>query len=181
MLFADENDRSPQSDVVTEELMNGELVFAVEGGGVRKAAGTDSRIDGIVDTVSGDHIAEDPYDFRTNIEDFTYKPSEDARASFFAGGEGGAYLRVRTPTDEGYTAPNIQQWSVVGIPDIAGYEGRLVEEGYTADPDGDGTDTTYSRSNSNFLAVGLALPASSQVPQTAFDDLFHVQYRPELQ
>lgn len=183
MLYIDSADRSLLSDKVTENgVLPGELVYFQEGGGVRRATGADARVDAIVEDFADDHIASHEEDYRESIEDFTYDVSDgDSLAA--GGGEDSARLRVRTPVDggDGDPAPSIQQWSVVGIPDRAGMEGRVVQEGYT---DGASTPVTYNRSNGNFNTLGIAAGSDPKThingSMSEFDGLIHVIARKDL-
>lgn len=156
-----------------QSILPGELVTAAEGGGISLTAGSDGRTDGVVEDFADAHIAENQYDYRGSLDAFTYDAGMMIQ---FAGYEDGAYLRVKTPEDNGTDpAPNIDEWSVVGIPDIGGYEGRVVEEGYT-----DAGAVTYDRAGGNFLPVGIARASSPKVPQTGFDSFTHVIVRRDL-
>lgn len=184
MLHIDSADRALLSDLVTEDgVLPGELVYAQAGGGVRRATGADDRIDGIIEDFADDHIAEHDEDYRSSMDAFSYDVS-DGDSLAFGGGEDRARLRVRTPEDngDGDPAPNIEQWDVVGIPDRAGMEGRIVEEGYT---DGQATPVTYSRANGNFNVLGLAAGSDpkTHVPTggySEFDGLIHAIVRADL-
>lgn len=148
-------------------ILPGEFVITVSGGGCRRATGTDSRIAGLVEDFDDEHIAENPYDYRSSQDDFTYDTGMRVK---FGGDEQGALLRARTPADNGSDpAANIVEWNVVGIPDIAGFEGRIVEEGYT-----DGGSTVYERGAGNFLPIGVARGNSSEVPVNGFNELTHI-------
>lgn len=161
-------DRSTLSALSNEDgILPGELVFTVSGGGVRRATGTDGRVDGVVEDFVDAHSAQHPYDHRSDIDQFTYDTGDMVK---FAGDEQNARLRVRTPADAGDPAPNITEWSVVGIPDIVGMEGRVVEEGYSPD----GGTTIYERGAGNFTAVGVARGNADNVPATGFNDLVTV-------
>lgn len=126
----------------------------------------------------GDYIAAED----DETTDFTYKAAEDDRASF--GGDADRdVIKVRTAEDTGgnEAAPSISDGDVVGIIDTsagtltsaAEYQGRIVEEGYT---DGEGSPTTYNRTNTNFFAIGVAHRDSS----TSFDEPVRVEVRKDL-
>lgn len=182
MLYIDSADRALLGDNVSEDgMLPGELIYFSEGGGMRRATGSDTRVDGVIEDLADDHIAEHTEDFRSGgLDAFTYDTSDGDRAQA-GGGEDHARLRLRTPADNGTDpAPAIQGWSVVGIPDRSGMEGRIVEEGYT---DGQGTPVTYNRSNSNFNPVGLAAmsdPKTHGSGMTDYDGLVHVIRRADL-
>lgn len=182
MIYIDVADRSPLGDNVSEDgMLPGELAFFASGGGMRRATGADSRVDGVIADLADDHIAEHDEDFRSGLDQFTYDSSNGDRAQA-GGGEDHARLRCRTPVDggDGDPAPTIQGWSVVGIPDRTGMEGRIVEEGYT---DGQSTPVTYNRSNGNFNPVGLAMMSDSKTHgsgMSEYDGLVHVLRRVDL-
>lgn len=153
--YVEQADRSPQSGVANESIYAGELVND-GGNGVDVLAFADSATDvGLArydaEAMAAeweDDVVEEVYDVDERVQ---YQPQEDA-----------AILRVRTIDNDTATAPSIGHRDVVGIIDDSdanaptGAEGRVVEEGYTADADGDGTSTTFSRANGNFKAVGRA-------------------------
>lgn len=150
-------------------IIPGELVLGVSGGGVVHATGTDSRVSGVVERFPDQRIADHPYDYRSSIDNFQYSNGDLVK---YAGDEQGARLFVLTPSDNGTDpAVNITQNTVVGIPDISGFEGRVVEEGYT-----DSGTTTYDRSAGNFNAVGVAYEHSDDsitndgLPADGFDE-----------
>lgn len=117
---------------------------------------TDAVVDGIVPHRNmGQHLPEHEYDYTEAFYE------EGAFPVPFYELEDGGKLLPYTVRDEDAPAPSIGLDDVVGVilMDGSNYGSGtpvVVEEGYTADPDGDGTDTTYSRSNGNFLALGLA-------------------------
>lgn len=181
MLHIDSADRALLMDTVSEDIRPGELVYAETGGGFRLATGVDGRVDGVVEDLADDHIAEHDEDFRASIEDFVYDASEGDRAQM-GGGEDRARLRLRTPSDDGTSdPPGIQAWAVVGIADAGTeYDGRIVEEGYSPD----GGTTVYDRASGNFLAVGLAAASDPKTHSasgfTEFDGMIHVIRRADL-
>lgn len=174
MEYVYESDRPVLSALSTEDgILPGEFVITVSGGGCRRATGTDSRISGLVEDFDDNHIADNEYDFRSSIDDFTYDIDDRPK---FGGDEQGALLRARTPADNGSDpAANITEWDVVGIPDIAGFEGRIVEDGYT-----DGGATVYERGAGNFLPVGVARGNSSEVPVNGFNEITHIVRKNDL-
>lgn len=181
MLHIDSADRAMLGDAVNEDgIRPGEFMFAVEGGGFRKATGADSRVDGIVEDFSDDHIADHEEDYRTSLADYTYDASNGDNAAI-GGAEDAARLRARTPADNGTDpAPAIQQWSVVGIPDAgSSFAGRIVEEGYT-----NAAATTFDRATGNFNVVGLAMGSDPKTHVSGsfseYDGLIHVLYRSDL-
>lgn len=180
MLYVDSADRALFGDNVSEDgVLPGELIFAAEGGGFRRATGVDGRVDGIVEDLADDHIAEHDEDYRSGLDQFTYDSSDGDRPQI-GGGEDHARLRCRTPADNGTDpAPAIQGWSVVGVADIGGYEGRVVEEGYE-----DSGAVVYERGAGNFNVVGLAMMSDSKTHSangmTDFDGLIHVLRRADL-
>lgn len=177
MKYAYSRDRPVLSDISNVDgILPGELVYCVSGGGLRRATGADPRMDGVVEDFADQHIADNAYDYRSSIDDFSYDTGMRVQ---FDGHEDGARFRALTPVDDGDgdPAPNIQEWDVVGVPDRSGMEGRLVQEGYT---DGQSTPVTYNRSNGNFLAVGIARATASSVPTTSYDELTNVVRRTDL-
>lgn len=177
MEYAYKADRPPVGDVSTVDgLLPGELVYLQEGGGLKKAAFADGRIDGVIEDFADAHLADHEHDFRSGLDSFTY---DIDMMTQLGGYEDGSYMRVLTPTDNGTDpAPNIQGWSVVGVADAGtAYAGRVVEEGYT---DAASTPVTYNRSNGNFLPLGLAYGNQADVPETNYDSLVHVIRRKEL-
>lgn len=161
-------DRSVVSAPSNEDgILPGEFVTVVSGGGCRRATGTDDRISGVVADFDDEHIADHEHDYRDSIEDYTYDTGMRVK---FGGDEQSAKMRVRTPQDNG-TDPvvNIQEWDVVGIPDISGYEGRIVENQYTDD-----AGTVYEIGAGNFLPVGVAYGNSSEVPISSPNELTHL-------
>jgi len=107
----------------------------------------------------GDYIADE----EDESSDFTYSSSDDDRVPALPLADRDI-VKARTAKDAGgnEAKPSISNGDVVGVIDTSAgtlsstseYEGRVVEEGYT---DGEGTPTTYNRSNGNFLPIGKAL------------------------
>lgn len=153
--YVEQADRSPQSGVANEEIYAGELVHD-EGAGVDLLTFADgpenvalARYDAEAMAAEWEEdIVEEKYDTGQRVQ---YQPQEDD-----------SIQRIRTISDEAAPAPAIGHRTVVGVVDEtntdapANAEGRIVEEGYTTDLDGDTTDTTFSRANDNFKAVGVA-------------------------
>lgn len=196
MLYVDSEFQNLLSEYVSANTRPGEVIYLdpANGGLARPALGSDPRVDGIAAAPRSEAwTAWDDDDFRADYADFVYKPQANYSETTadpatdpmpFGDYTDGAKARLWTPNDQGDTtlfpAPNIGRWDVVGVPDITEYEGRIVEEGYTADPDNDGVNTTYSRANGNFVPVGLAIAAADNVPQTNFESLVHVVARKDL-
>jgi hypothetical protein len=153
--YVEQADRSPQSGVANESIYAGELIHD-DGDGVDALAFADgnenvglARYDAEAMAAEWEEdIVEEVYDTGQRVQ---YQPSEDS-----------AILRVRTIEDTAAPAPNISHRDVVGIVDEtnsdapADARGRVVEEGYSTDLDGDTTTTTFNRTNGNFKAVGVA-------------------------
>lgn len=152
--YIEQADRSSQSGVADEQLAPGTLI-SNDGAGVNLLSFADGDYDGLalydpeyLAAEDEDTIASGLYEVDDRVK---YHPSEDA-----------AIAKVRTLTDDGGPAPSIGHQTVVGVIDESdadapsGVKGRLVEEGYSADTDGDGAATTFSRANGNFLAIGKA-------------------------
>lgn len=168
-------DRPPVGDISSVDgILPGELAYLQEGGGLKRAAFADGRIDGVVEDFADAHIADHQHDFRSGIDQFTY---DTGMMTQLSGYEDGAYMRVLTPPDSIGAAPNIQAWSVVGVADAgSAYAGRVVEEGFSPD----GGTTVYDRATGNFLPLGIAYGNQHDVPETGFDSLVHVIRRKEL-
>lgn len=153
--YVEQADRSPQSGVANESVYAGELVHD-DGDGVDVLAFADgeenvalARYDAeAMAAETEEDVVEEVYATGERVQ---YQPMEDS-----------AILRVRTIEDETAPAPSIGHRDVVGIVDEtstdapANAAGRIVEEGYATDLDGDTTTTTFNRTNSNFKAVGVA-------------------------
>lgn len=169
--YVDETDRSARSGPVNEPIPIGTACTRVAGS-VELLDGTDNTdFDGVADSPRrGEYIAEEA----DESSDFTYQPAsaktEDSRGGVIAdraplrGSADGDVIRIKTPTDNGTDpAPNISDGDVVGVA-AAGtaFEGRIVQEGYTAN---DGTE--YSESGAGtFIPLGEADKDGS----TEFDD-----------
>lgn len=152
--YLESADRPSQSGLANESLAPGVLV-SDDGTGVAKFAFADGDYDGLalydpewLSAEDEDAIASGTYEVDDRVR---FHPSEDA-----------AVVKARTIDDDTAPAPNIGHRSVVGVVDDssvdapAAPQGRLVEEGYTTDIDGDGVTTEFSRANNNFIAVGRA-------------------------
>lgn len=173
--YVESADRPPQSGVANESITPGELVTD-DGAGVNKFSFSDGDYDGLA-------LFEPEYVLAVDEDEVTYPGTYDTgdRVRFHPS-EDAAVVRVRTPEDNSQTAPSIGHRDVVGVIDDsdgdapAGSVGRVVEEGYTADANGDGTSTTFNRSSSNFLAVGRAYRPGKQNGDTVsdFDDPIRV-------
>jgi hypothetical protein len=117
---------------------------------------TDAVVDGIVPHRNmGQHLPEHEYDYTD-----AYYEAGAFPVPFYELEDGGKAMPF-TVRDDAAPAPDIGLDNVVGVimMDGSNYGSGYpvaVEEGYTADPDGDGTSTTYNRDNNNFLALGRA-------------------------
>lgn len=184
--YIESADRPLKSRVAAEDIHIGELVIENGSDNVRRVdAQNDSRFDGVADNPrSGDHIALDDDD-TSNIG--VYLSSENDRV-VYGGSADGDIIKARTAEDPGgnESAPDISDGDVVGVVDTSAgslsstgeYKGRVVEEGYV---DGDGT--TYNRSNSNFLAIGVAYkPSPDPTSDTvnAYDEPVRIEVRKDL-
>lgn len=153
--YVESADRASQSGLANEQIAPGTLV-SDDGAGVNLLSFADGDYTGLalhdpeyLSAEDEDAIASGLYEVDDRVK---YHPSEDA-----------AVVKVRTidgaDTDP---APAIDNKTIVGVVDESdadapsGAQGRLVEEGYTTDIDGDGVSTTFSRANGNFIAVGRA-------------------------
>jgi len=162
--YVEQADRSPQSGVANEEIYAGELIHD-DGSGVDTLLFADgpenvglARYDAEAMVAEwGEDIVEEKYDAGQRVQ---YQPQEDD-----------SIQRVRTIDDETAPAPAIGHRTVVGVVDETSTDapsnagGRIVEEGYTTDLDGDTTSTTFSRANGNFKAVGVAYRPAQEAGQ----------------
>lgn len=173
--YVESADRPYHSGVANEAIEPGELVHD-GGAGVTRFAFADGDYDGLavydpeyLSAEDEDAIASGEYAAGDRVR---YQPDEH-----------GAVLRARTLEDSGGPAPSISHGTVVGVIDDSaadapsGVVGRLVEEGYTADINGDGTSTTFDRATGNFLAIGKARRPGKQNGETitAFDEPIRVE------
>lgn len=159
--YIESADRPAQSGVANEAIKAGTLVKD-DGAGVTLATFSDGDVDGVAEYSEEVLSARDIDD----IADETYDTGERV---IFGGNADGDVIKVRTAGDTGgnESAPSIGHRDVVGLIDTsagtlsstAEYEGRIVQEGYT---DGEGTPTTYNRSNGNFIAIGRAYRPAKQ-------------------
>lgn len=171
--YVEQADRSPRSGLASEQIHHGTLV-ADTGTGVEQFSFSHGDYDGLA-LFDPEYLAAEVRDSafvtEATADDFyevdervKYQPSEDA-----------AIVKIRTLEDEGGPAPAIEHRSVVGVIDDAdgdapaGVVGRLVEEGYTADANSDGTSTTFDRASGNFLAIGRAYRPGKQNGETITD------------
>lgn len=150
-------DRSTESNVVSEDIAPKELVIDNVGVGLELVDGDEGYWDGVALHPDSGAWA---HDHDEDTDPLVYQASENDRASY-NGYEDGAIVRALTTADDTAPAPSISEGDVVGVVDTTNADapdarGRLVEEGYSADVDGDGAATTFSRANGNFLAVGRA-------------------------
>jgi len=161
--YVESVDRPHVSYPVGEDVHVGELVTEVGGNYERFDAADHNDFDGVADDPqSADWISVE----LDEASNFLYESADNERAPA-AGEADGDIIKVRTPEDTGgnESAPSISDGDVVGVIDTSAgtlnstveYEGRVVQEGYD---DGEGTPTTYNRSNDNFIAVGTALKDS---------------------
>jgi len=162
LIHARHTDKPPISEEPTEELAPGDIVTLEEGGGAHLTdPEDDDEAHGIVLNYEfGDNIADHPRDFRSGIDDFTYRPVDEdeyedtlnlAPIALF---EDGATVRPYSIQNEDYPSPSIERHSTVGV--IVDGEGdqQVVEEGYEAGGE------TYSEDEGNFVAVGYAKVAA---------------------
>lgn len=175
--YVEQADRSYLSGVADETVKAGVLVTDVDGGGVRRLNFADNDYSGLA-VYDAEVLAAEDHDVGTTAADFEY--SSDDRLKYQPA-EDGAIVKIRTIVNGGDTtsAPSIGHRDVVGIvdetdadaPAPADCEGRIVEEGFGNDAGGGG-DTTYNRSNNNFLAVGRAHRPGKQQGDTvsAYDE-----------
>lgn len=168
--YVEEADRSSESGVADESIDAGTLVYN-DGAGVDLVTFADGEYTGLT--------LYDPEYLSAEDEDATsfgtYESGDRVR---YHPREGGARVRIHTieETADGVTsAPSIDHMDVVGIVDETDGDaptskGKIVEEGYTNDENGDSTTTTFNRSNNNFLAVGYALrPGNDDSAVTDFN------------
>lgn len=152
--YVESADRASQSGIANEQITPGTLVRD-DGSGVNLLSFADGDYTGLA-LYDPEYLAAEDEDavaseFYKADQRVKYHPSEDA-----------AVVKVRTVEDDGGPAPSVSHGNIVGVVDESdadapsGVKGRLVEEGYSADVSGDGTSTTFNRSNDNFLAVGRA-------------------------
>lgn len=183
MLFILSSDRPNTSAYASEEIQPGEAVAIDANGDAKLCTGDDDFTGLAAGMYSGEYVADTDEDWRNSYDNFAYDSTDDHPMPI-GGDEDGAGLRMRTAKDNGTDpAPSIDGWTVVGVP-AAGdlttpndtHFGRLVEEGYTS---GAGTSpVTYSRANSNFLAIGYAKPTGPAVntgDTAGFDELVHIE------
>lgn len=176
--YVEQSDRAYKSGVANESIKAGTFVFN-GGSGVRKADAQDGQdVDGLAIFSEEFLVGED----EDAIVDESYASGDRVKYAPF---EGSAVVKARTvpETTSGVTsAPSISHETVVGVvdtsdanaPSAAGY---LVEEGYTNDEDNDSTSTTFNRSNSNFVALGVAYRPGKQNNDTVtgYDTTFRLQ------
>ena len=162
--YIESADRASQSGIANEEVAPGTLVRD-DGNGVNVLSFADGDYTGLalydpeyLSAEDEDAIASGVYAVDDRVK---YHPSEDA-----------AVVKIRTIENEGGTAPTIGHGDIVGVVDEtaadapAGVKGRIVEEGYSHDGDGDGAATTFDRASGNFLAVGRAYRPGRQAGET---------------
>jgi len=168
-LYIDQSDRSQRSGVASEAVKAGELVFD-DAGSVRRVEFADGDYDGLavydpefMAAEDEDAIADDEVEVGDLVR---YAPKESA-----------ARLLIRTPEDNGESAPSIGHEDVVGFVDgslgdaPSDAAGRIVQEGYSNGA------TTFNRSNGNFIAVGEAYRPAKQSGEsvTEFDTPVRVE------
>lgn len=178
--YVESADRPYQSRIAAEDVHVGTLVNENGSDNYERTNGADhSAIEALATAPRrGDYIAKEA----DETTDFKYLASEDDRVPALPLADRDV-VKVRTAEDTGgnESAPSISDGDVVGVIDTsagtltstAEYEGRIVEEGYT---DGESTPTTYNRTNSNFLPLGVAYKDDS----TSFDEPVRVEVRRDL-
>lgn len=180
LLHIDEHLHSLNTDYAdtsasTSNIYEGDFVVRSGDTVVLADPASHSEWDGIVPNLDrGDHLAEHDEDYtEPQYEgDGTFGGSDRVR---YAPQEKVSVVHGWTPHDDAAPAPNISREDTVGIilmdgSSFGSARPVLVEKGYTADPDGDGSDTTYNESNGNFIPVGDA-----EAKQTDNDGLVGVQ------
>lgn len=162
-LHAREVTKSHVTEEPNEELITGEIVVRESGGGARAAEGADEEYDGIiVKLLGGDFVAEDMFEFREELDDFTYDPEDKDQPVLvpIQPKETGAVFSPYTVKDEDLPAPAIERNDTVGVITIDG-EQHVVEDGYEAD------GTIYGEDEEgDFLPIGTA----EVDPNTVFDE-----------
>lgn len=181
--YVEQSDRSYKSGLANEVIKAGTFVNN-EGTGADLADAQDARVDGLALFSEEFMVGEDEDDIVAE----EYEVDDRVKYAPF---EGGAIVHGRTieeTTDGVTTAPSISHETVVGVVDTSDANapaspGRLVEEGYTNDEDDDGTSTTFSRANSNFVALGEAYRPGKQNGDsvTGYDATVRVQLYGEPQ
>lgn len=160
--YVEQADRSYLSGVADEAVKAGVLVTDVDGGGVRRLNFADNDYSGLA-VYDAEVLAAEDHDVDTTAADFEYATDDRLK---YQPAEDGAIVKIRTVIngDDTTSAPSIGHRDVVGIvdetdadaPAEADCEGRIVEEGYANDGNDDDANTTFNRTNDNFLAVGRA-------------------------
>jgi len=155
-LYVKEAEKTPTSAQASEAIYEGDFVTLESGNGVHQTdPDSDAVVDGIVlRQLRGQHLPEHDRDFSEQ------RFETDDPVSGIQLLEDKMKLDAYTVRDDSAPAPSITRTDVVGIiyMDGSNYGSGhpvLVEEGYSADPSGGGSET-FDRSNSNFLPVGLA-------------------------
>lgn len=183
--YVEQADRSPQSGLANEEVYAGELVHD-DGDGVDVLSFADT--DGTVGLARYDAQAM-AAEWEDDVVEEKYLPNDETRNRVqYQPQEDSAIVRVRTIEDTAAPAPAIGHRTVVGVVDEtnadapANARGRVVEEGYSTDLDGDGTTTTFNRENGNFKAVGVAYRPGQRAGEalTEYDDPVRVIMFSEL-
>ena len=178
-LFVESADRPYTSRQGAEELHVGTLVTTDSNDMFVNADAQDNRLDYLVTKpMSEHHIVEDEDDALT---DQTYE-SESLRVPALPLSDGDIVkaMTIEETTDGVTSSPDISAGDIVGVTDTSDADspsssGRVVEEGYANDENDDATDTTFNRSNGNFLALGTALRDS----ESDFDSAVRVQVNRE--
>jgi uncharacterized protein YjdB len=160
--YIESADRPLKSALAAEAVTAGELVDA-EGGASPLAS--DGRFDGVA-TYEPEFLARDD---QNEVADETYEA--DQRVPH--GGDADRdRIKARTIDDENAPAPSIDHQDVVGVADSSdadspdGADGRIVEEGYSTDLDGDGATTEFTEANGNFKPIGVAIRPGRQLGET---------------
>jgi hypothetical protein len=144
-------------------IREGDVLVREVGGGAHVAdPANDDRVDGIVVHADrGHHLPEHDEDYTDPVYEGDGNASNGADLTPFGINEEGAVFYPWTVHDNSAPAPSVSKNDKVGIilMDGSAYGSArpvLVEEGYTADPDNTGSDTTYNETNGNFVALGRA-------------------------
>lgn len=169
--YTESIDRPYHSKLAGEDIHVGTLVHENGSGAFRRAEATDNRIDYLAAKVRrGDYIAFDEDD---DLSDFDYNSADNDRVPAQPLVDGDV-IKVHVADDNGTDpAPDISNDDVVGIAGVGGaeFEGRVVQEGYTADD-----ATEYSESGAgDFLKLGKAL----RDDESSFDGVVRVRVNRE--
>jgi hypothetical protein len=181
--YVESADRPKRSRLAAEDITVGSLVAENGSDQFQLAdAQNDNRISYVADkNRRGDQIAFDEDDTLTFPQTYSAADNNRVIAQQLADGD---VIKTRTALDGGgnESAPSISDGDVVGVidssagtlSDASAYHGRVVEEGYT---DGEGTPTTYNRSNGNFVPLGVADKDSA----SSYDEVIRVMVQRDLE